>query len=72
MKKLVVAYVDLFENVMKLEIVQVEDNKSWKDALALIMGEGNGPDLDCLDDNLEIAKDEAFDMDFLFDVKEVK
>lgn len=62
MKKFAVGYVNLFDNILNIKIINAKD---WKDALL------NTFAIDLKVDQLEAAKEVAFDMDFLFDVKEV-
>ncbi len=60
------------ENELKIEFV---DGKNWKDALSkaliLISGEEEYGDVSWLPDNLEEAKYDAYNADFMFEVKEI-
>lgn len=73
MKRYAVAHTDSFENDLKIEIIEAED---WKSALSkhskLLDENGNPDDNSWLPDNIEDAKQSAFDADFQFDVIELE
>ena len=69
MKKYAVAFISFIENDLQIEIVLTDG--SWKDAL--VDSQFIDKDIcDTLDDFIETAKQQAFDQDWLFEVKEIK
>lgn len=62
MNKYAVAFVDFFENDLQIKIVEAID---WKQALIKAFG------IVFTSETLEKAKEEAFNQDCLFDVKEI-
>ena len=71
-KKFIVGFINFFENKLVVELVEAEN---WKDALArhseLLDENGNPDDNSWLPDDIEEAKQEGYNADFLFDVKEI-
>ena len=61
--KYAVAHIDLFEHDLKIEIVEASN---WKEALEIFVSNVND-----LPDDLKEAKEEAFNQDWMFAVKEV-
>ena len=70
MTKYAVAHMDFFNNILVCKIVEVEDNQSWKDALAKAMNLKDSSELE-IDDFIETAKEDAFNQDWLFDVVKI-
>lgn len=65
MKKFAVAFVDFaFKNDLQIKFVEAED---WRQALNKTFGPRY-----LESESLEDAKEEAFNQDWLFDVKEIK
>lgn len=67
MKKYVVGYINFFDNVLKLRIVKAE---GWYDALHKAFEVGVYLPVDMKD--IEEAKAEAFNQDWMFTVQELK
>lgn len=67
-----VAYTDEFENDLTIEIIEAN---TWKDALSkhskMMDENGNPDDNSWMSDNIEQAKEDAFNADFQFDVIEL-
>lgn len=70
--KYVVGYMNFFDNNLKVEIVEAEN---WKEALSKhswLAKYSFEDSVGFLPDDLETAKDESIDMEFLFDIVEIK
>lgn len=68
-KKYAVAYMNFSDNDLQIKIVNAPD---WKSAAGAAFPERIDLDVtESLPDNLEAAKEEAFDQDWLFDVVEI-
>lgn len=68
MKTFAVGVINFFDNVLNIEIIQAE---SWLDAL----GKHSGIDAEFLPNDvsfMEDLKDEYFNIDMTFDIKEIK
>ncbi len=65
MKTYAVAYISFYDNTLKIIIVKA---KNWKDALIKTFGVGSW---DGFPDDMEEAKEEAFNGDWMFDVTEI-
>lgn len=69
MKKFAVAGMSFFDNDLKLEIIEAE---TWKKALCKhSVFNYENDDLSWLSDDIEMAKNDAIDGDFTFDVIEI-
>jgi hypothetical protein len=72
MKKYIVGYISFFDNVLTVELIEADN---WREALskhsAMLDDEGKPDDLAWMPDDIEDAKEEAFNADFAFDVKEI-
>jgi len=64
MKQFAVAYMNFFSSSLSITFQQGE---TWKDALSAVISF----DANDLSDDIEIAKEDAFNQDWLFDVKEL-
>lgn len=78
MKNASVALVDMHDNNLKMEIVSIQDLQIWKDALIEALKIWNNYDADMeeyidthISDDIDIAKEQFFDCDLLFEVKEL-
>lgn len=73
MTKYAVAYTDEFNNVLSIEIVEADN---WKDAFSMHSkmhcDQEDNNNLDWLPDELEAAKEEAFNASIQFDVIEIE
>ena len=65
MKKWAVAYINFFDNELSIEII---DASTWKKAL----GKAHPGLEEFLSDDIEEAKYDAFNGDWMFEVKEIK
>jgi len=72
MTRYMVGYINFFNNELIVELVE---GNTWKEALSkhssLKDENGNPDDLAWLAEDLKEAKEEAYNADFAFDVKEV-
>jgi diacylglycerol kinase family enzyme len=67
-KTYAVAFMNFDDNLLDIRIVKTPG--SWKEAL-LMSKFIDGETADTLDDSIETAQEQAFDQDWMFDVKEV-
>lgn len=74
MKKYAVGWINFFDNDLQIKIVEIEEsgNKSydWRDALEAAFP-GYAENVAFAGDNMDLAKEEAFNQEWLFDVKEI-